>query len=142
MATTDAKKREANITAAALRPATVPVDVMLKSIALIWARFGWPESEKDAARSWAGTIERLYNHCAEYNNAVDEKKRKVADSITPLPYEIKEAIQTAARLHSGTPLQLARHFKLPLDVVLYVADGEPKIDTMQRPWLRSNRRSY
>ena len=153
MATKDAKKKAANETANAQRVVarrSLPdATAMLAYINTAWTALGYPESEKPAAMSRG--METLYTWLSDHITEID--RIRTALHITPVPQEVKTEIMLAkARAHDdpdpSSPLDMARRFNLPLVVVLYIADGEPKQDTAvespashgpiyTRPWRRS-----
>ena len=156
MATSDAKKKAANIAAAqaaAARRAAMPdAATMLKYIDHAWKAAGWPESERSVAMGFG--IEKLYLWLRDHIAEVD--RIRTALCVEPVSEAIKLDIRLAkARAHDGdpdprTPLDLARSYGLPLVVVLYIADGEPQPDTAvespskigpinTRPWRFSGR---
>lgn len=137
MATSDKAKREANIARAAFRPAALSAVALVSAVNDLWVALGYPEEEKPVATAWAGSLERLHTWLTAHDAEIQRIRSKLF--ITPLHEDVRSAIENAARLKVGTPLEMARHFSLPLDVVFYVADGCPKINTMQRPWLRTHR---
>lgn len=85
------------------------------------------------AQRWAGSIDglwRWFRDTTQFN--FEDRVRLRAE---PLSDALKDEIRKARALGVENGLDVARRLNLPLDVVRYVADGEPKIDTMRRPWL-------
>ncbi len=145
MATSDKSKREQNMAAASVRrPAGVPTDIMLLAIAKLWADFKWPEAERPLAMRWAGGIERLYKYMTEREEAI-AAETSGAILCNVITDEIRTAVKESkacqeAGSPAASPLEIARSFKIPLEVVFHVADGEPEhIVTKPRPWARRSR---
>ena len=113
-------------------------DEMAKEIRFLWALRGYPEAEYAQAVAQAGTLDRLHGWFMKTQAWNAENARRL--QVTALIHSVKEVIQREkAAFDEGKPsktaLDLSRELSLPLEVVLYVAAGEPRIDTFQRPWL-------
>lgn len=115
------------------------VEMNLKIAASFNAR-GYPEEMPQAFAHFGNSLERL----AKWVETNDAENSRIRDRllVTPLPQSMKDEIIAAKRAaiegdaDPSTPLDLSRRLSLPLAVVLYVADGEPRTDTRRRPWLR------
>ena len=129
------------ITNSSVRP---NADQIIRAVANLWQQNGWPERERSIAVAYFGSIDRLYDYLVDWRRRIQDIRDAL--EIRPLSEEIKAEIRAAKTAaiegdkDPSTPLDLSRRFNLPLEVVLYVADGEPKQDFGQRPWLRRNNR--
>ncbi len=146
MATTDKSKRERNIMDAAHRvvalKARLTTTEYQERITSLWTGLGWPSDERPAALTWAGSFERLYEWVSAHVAEID--RIRTALQITPFPREQADAIGYLASgkfdgpLGRMTPLQVARHYGIPLKVVFFYADEESHSAqyVSNRPWLR------